>query len=226
MSLDLYAKIEPYIGFYDNYERLYGYYLKLLKDFDIKSVLDVGCGNGRMLEILNEAGYSAKGIDLSKKMIEIAKQRGVDAECKNISEVTGKYDAIIAVADVLNYMDIKSLKRFLSYIKNALKEGAIFICDINTLHGFCDVADGTMVKEDNDIFLAIDAIFDGEMLDTNITFFEKEGDLYRKYNGAILQYFHDENDIVDMTPLRLLDKKEISLFSDDADKMIFRFVNE
>ncbi len=225
MSLDLYAKIEPYIGFYDNYERLYGYYLKLLKDFDIKSVLDVGCGNGRMLEILNEAGYCAKGIDLSKKMVEIAKQRGVDAECKNISEVTGKYDAIIAVADVLNYMDKKSLNRFLGYIKNALKKGAIFICDINTLHGFCDVADGTIVKEDDGLFLAIDAIFDGEMLDTNITFFEKEGDLYRKYNGAISQYFHESSDVVDMTSLKFLDKQEITLFSNNPDKVILRFIN-
>ena len=226
MSLDLYAKIEPYIGFYDNYERLYGYYLKFLKDFDVKSILDVGCGNGRMLELLSEVGYSAKGIDLSAKMVEIAKKRGVDAEHKNISEVTGKYDAIVAVADVLNYMDKKSLKRFLGYIKNALKKGGIFICDANTLHGFCDVADGTMVKEDNEIFLAVDAVFDGEILDTNITFFEKEDELYKKYNGAILQYFHNENDIVDMTPMKLLDKKEISLFSEDADKVIFRFVNE
>ena len=226
MSLDLYAKIEPYIGFYDNYERLYGYYLKYLKDFDINSVLDVGCGNGRMLELLTKAGYCAKGIDLSEKMVEIAKQRGVDAEHKNISEVTSKYDAIICVADVLNYMDRKSLKRFLGYIKNVLKEEGIFICDINTLHGFCDVADGTMIKEDNELFLAIDAVFDGEMLDTNITFFEKEGDLYKKYNGAILQYFHKSNDIVDMAPMQFLNKQEITLFSDEPDKVILKFINK
>ena len=225
MSLDLYAKIEPYIGFYNTYERLYSYYLKLLKDFDVKSVLDVGCGNGRMLEILNEAGYCAKGIDLSKKMVDIAKQRGVDAEHKNIYEISEKYDAIIAVADVLNYMDKKSLKKFLGYIKNALKQGGIFICDINTLHGFCDVADGTMVKEDDELFLAIDAVFDGEVLDTNITFFEKEGELYKKYNGAILQYFYESDDILDMSPIKLLDEQNIALFSDKPDKVILRFVN-
>ncbi len=225
MSLDLYAKIEPYIGFYDTYERLYSYYIKLLEDFDIKSVLDVGCGNGRMLEILSEAGYCAKGIDLSKKMVEIAKQRGVDAECKNISEITGKYDAIIAVADVLNYMDKKSLNKFLGYIKNALKKGGIFICDINTLHGFCDVADGTMVKEDDGLFLAIDAVFDGKVLDTNITLFEKDGELYKKYNGTILQYFYENDDIVDMTPMKLLDKQEVALFSDNPDKVMLRFIN-
>lgn len=225
MSLDLYAKIEPYIGFYDNYERLYGYYLKLLREHDISTVLDVGCGNGRMLEILSENGYEARGIDLSSKMIEIATQRGVDARHQNISEVKEKYDAVIAVADVLNYMDISSLKRFLGYIKKVLKKGGIFICDINTLHGFSDVADGTLVKEDNEIFLAIDAVFDGEILDTNITFFEKEGEWYKKYNGAILQYFHKEEDIINSTPLQFVDKKEIDLFSEDSDKVIYKFQN-
>lgn len=225
MSLDLYAKIEPYIGFYDNYERLYGYYLKLLKDFKVKNILDVGCGNGRMLELLREFGYSAEGIDISRKMVEIAKKRGVKAECKNISEINKKYDAIIAVADVLNYMDEISLAIFLGNVKNALNVGGVFICDINTLHGFSDVADGTMIKDDEKVFLAIDAVFDGKILDTNIIFFEQEGDLYKKYSGKILQYFHKLSDIIKLTPMKSLNIQEITLFSDKPDKVILRFVN-
>ncbi len=226
MSLDLYAKIEPYIGFYDNYERLYGYYIKILKEYDIANILDVGCGNGRMLEILGEKGYKARGIDLSSKMVEIAKAKGVDARRQNISEVEEKYDAIVAVADVLNYMDIKSLKRFLRYIKNALKKGGVFICDINSEYGFCDVADGTMIKEDSEIFLAIDAVYDGEILDTNITFFEKDEELYKKYSGNILQYYHSEKSIVELTCMELKGKDEINLFSKEPDKIIYTFVNK
>ena len=226
MSLDLYAKIEPYIGFYEHYERLYGFYIKILKDYEIKSVLDVGCGNGRMLQRLSTLGYEARGIDLSSKMVEKAKSKGVDASCQNISDVKEKYDAIVAVADVLNYMDEKSLKRFLSYIKNALKKDGVFICDINSEHGFCDVADGAMIKEDSDIFLSIDAFFDGEVLDTDITLFEKEGDLYRKSKGNILQYYHKEDDIEKYVPMKLEKKDKISLFSDDPDKIIYTFVND
>ncbi len=224
MSLDLYAKVEPYIGFYDSYEKLYRHYLRLLKDFEIKDILDVGCGNGRMLELLNKEGYSTKGIDLSAKMVKIAKARGLNVEHKAISKITKKYDAIIAVADVLNYMDRKTLKKFLNCIKNSLKQGGIFICDINTLHGFSDVADGVMVKDDDEIFLAIDAIFDGEILDTKITFFEKEKELFKKYSGTIKQYFYRSSDIVELTPLKFIDREKIALFSNDSDKMIFRFV--
>ncbi len=225
MSLDLYAKIEPYIGFYDNYERLYGYYVKILKDYNVSNILDVGCGNGRMLEILGENGYKARGIDLSFKMVEIAKMKGVDAKQQNISEVKEKYNAIIAVADVLNYMDVKSLKRFLKYIKNALKKDGIFVCDINTEYGFCDVADGTMIKEDNEIFLAIDAVYDGEMLDTNITFFEKKDEMYEKFSGSILQYYHSEKTLIKLANMELKDKDEINLFSKEPDKIIYTFIN-
>jgi SAM-dependent methyltransferase len=226
MSLDLYAKIEPYIGFYDNYERLYGYYIKILKEYNVTNILDVGCGNGRMLEILGEKGYKARGIDLSSKMIEIAKAKGVDAKQQNISEVKEKHDAIIAVADVLNYMDAKSLKRFLKYIKNTLKKGGVFICDINSEYGFCDVADGTMIKEDSEIFLAIDAVYDGEILDTNITFFEKEDEMYKKYSGSILQYFHPEDTLLKLACMKLKGKDEINLFSKEPDKIIYIFMNE
>ncbi len=225
MSLDLYAKIEPYIGFYEHYERLYGFYMKILSEFKINNILDVGCGNGRMLEHLQQS-YDACGIDLSAKMVEIARKRGVSAEQKNISQVEEKYDAIVAVADVLNYMDAKSLKRFLKYIKNALKKDGIFICDINSEYGFCDVADGTMIKEDSEIFLAIDAIFDGAVLDTNITFFEKEDEKYKKYSGSILQYYHSDKEIIEYTPMKIVDKKQISLFSENADKIIYTFSNK
>ncbi len=225
MGLDLYAKIEPYIGFYDHYERLYGHYLKIIREYNPKSILDVGCGNGRMLQKLGENGFSARGIDLSKKMVEIAKKKGVDAREQNISEVDEQFDMVIAVADVLNYMDKKELSRFLGYIKKALKNGGIFLCDVNTEHGFCDVADGTMIKEDSEIFLAIDAVYDDGVLDTNITLFEKEGDLYKKHTGTILQHYHTKEELIDLTPLEYIGEKEVSLFSNDVDKMIYIFKN-
>ncbi len=225
MSLNLYAKIEPYIGFYDDYEKLYNHYIKLLKKYKINNILDVGCGNGRMLEILSEKGYKAKGIDLSEEMVQIARQKGVDATCQNISEIKDKYDAVVCIADVLNYMDIKSLKIFLENIKNVLKKGGIFICDINTLHGFRDIADGAMINESDKNFLSIDAVFDGKKLDTNITFFEKENELYKKYNGKIVQYYHQFKDIIHNSSMKIIEKKEIKLFSDDFDKLICIFEN-
>ncbi len=37
-------------------------------------VLDVGCGTGRLTKFLSKKGYKVEGIDLSKKMLEIAQK--------------------------------------------------------------------------------------------------------------------------------------------------------
>ncbi len=225
-NLDLYAKIEPYIGFYSEYEKLYNIYLKILQKYNVKTILDVGCGNGKMLEKLCKNGYDAEGIDISPKMVQIALDRGVRAVCKDIGEVKDSYDAIIAVADVLNYMPKKQLKMFLAYVKSSLKENAIFICDINTFYGFSEVADGAMIKDENDIFLSVDAFFDGKVLNTNIVFFEKVRDLYKKNIANISQYYHKIEDVKCLTPMELMDINKVSLFGDKADKVLLCFKNK
>ena len=44
--LDLYAKIEPLIGFDAQYERLYERYIKELKSLHVNTILDIGTGTG------------------------------------------------------------------------------------------------------------------------------------------------------------------------------------
>jgi O-antigen chain-terminating methyltransferase len=43
------------------------------------NVLDVGCGRGEFLDLLREAGISAKGLDLNPEMIEVCRTRGLEA---------------------------------------------------------------------------------------------------------------------------------------------------
>ena len=43
------------------------------------NVLDVGCGRGEFLDLLRDAGITAKGLDLNPEMIEVCKARGLDA---------------------------------------------------------------------------------------------------------------------------------------------------
>ncbi len=142
--------------------------------------MDVGCRNGSMLEKLRLNGFKATGIDLNSKMIEIAKSKSLEVFEKNICDMDEKFDAVIAIADVLNYMDKKELKKFFFCVEKTLDKGDLFIADINTKHGFEDVAEGTMAKETDDQFLSVDALYDKSVLTTHITLFEKESDLYKK----------------------------------------------
>ena len=66
MSLDLYAKIEPLIGFYDEYEKLYDIYIEAISTYKPKKILDIGCGRGFMLEKLINLNYDVKGYTVLK----------------------------------------------------------------------------------------------------------------------------------------------------------------
>jgi len=223
-NLDLYAKVEPYIGFYEEYDKLHDFYLDRLKEYDIKSVLDVGCGNGNMLLKLQKNGYDAEGIDLSQAMVDIARKKGVNASCKDISQVKTGYDAVIAVADVLNYIPMDSLRDFLTNVARCLKDGGLFLCDINTLYGFSSVAEGALVKDEGDIFFTIDAVFEENILYTDITLFEKEKTLYKKSKAEILQYYHLRDDIKRSTVLDFIKEYDISMFSKKSDKVLLVFM--
>ena len=81
-----------------------------------------------------------------------------------------------------------------------------------------------MVNEDKNGFLAVEAEFlDGELI-TDFTYFEKEKELYKKYQWRIRQFYHDIKTIEHLLDMKLIDTKEIKLFSEDeADKVIMIF---
>jgi cyclopropane fatty-acyl-phospholipid synthase-like methyltransferase len=223
--LDLYAKVESYIGFDEAYENLYQIYLQKLSYYEIDTILDVGCGNGNLLLHLQKA-YNAQGIDISHKMIQMAKAKGVDARCISLDKLTQKYDAIVAVADVLNYFDTDELKQFLEDIQKRLHNGGIFICDINTLFGFEEVTAGSLSIDKENLFIAIDSEFENDILETKITLFEKEDSCFTKEQAHIVQYYHKIADIEAVSSLKLLAVEEVSLFSDISDKNLLIFQKE
>jgi len=221
-SLNLYAKIEPLIGFYEAYEELYDEYEKLIDNIAPKTLLDVGCGNGNFLKRFNH--LDAKGIDISSSMVELCRKKGLDVSCKKVEDITEKFDVITAVADVLNYLDKNELKSFLKAVENSLNSGGYFIFDINTYFGFSEVADGVMVSEDDSGFLAVEAEFLDDELVTDFTYFEKEDKCHKKYQWRIRQYFHNTKDIEKLFGLKLVEKKKINLFSEDEeDKIVLMF---
>ncbi len=210
------------IGFYEEYEKLYQLYLRELSIHDIDKVLDVGCGNGNLLLHLQKK-YDTCGIDISPKMVETAKSKGINVRCKSIKEVDEKFDAILAVADVLNYIHNNSLKDFFHDIERNLYKNALFICDINTLHGFENVTEGSLNIDGDDKFLSIDADFNDDVLLTEITLFQKADECYKKEQSTIFQYYHEIEYLQAVTNLELVKKQDIQLFSDESDKTLLVF---
>jgi len=221
--LDLYAKIESMIGFYGEYEELYKKYLNLLSVLDVKKVLDIGCGNGKLLRLLKKNAFDSCGIDRSKTMVKRAKSLGVDASTKELNELeVESFDCALAVADVLNYIKPDEIDGFFLQLSRVLKPDGYFLADINTIEGF-ELADGVMVRDEKDRFLSVESYFEKEILTTNLTFFEKKSDCFIKSTGKILQYYHCKKTFENIKNFELIEVFPIDLFGSGTEKLLMVF---
>jgi cyclopropane fatty-acyl-phospholipid synthase-like methyltransferase len=228
-GLELYSKVEQYLDFEQEVRTLHKYFLIQLLEKDIKKVLDIGCGQGELLEIYKLNNINGFGIDLSASQVEFAKQRGVDAKCIDLCKLDEKFPCATATFDVLNYIPKKELLDFLKCTYNALEDGGYFIFDVNSLYGFEEVAVGSLSIDIDDKFINIDANFDGACLTTDITLFTKiENDIYSKEQGYIEQYFHNEKQLKKLLKDAGFKIEKIDQFNlhspDEADKLLYTCV--
>ena len=220
-SLDLYAKVEDLLGVKEAAPSLYAHYLLFLNTQDFTTLLDVGCGSGDFLRQMQGALEipKVKGIDLSPLMVAQTQEQCYDAECIDLCDLKGSYDVITAVFDMLNYLNAAQLERFLTCVKSHLNEGGVFLCDINTLYGFENVAVGSYIVDDEDRFLTVDSDFENAEYISEFTLFEKEGACFKKSQETIRQYYHTVDDLVSVSALELLVNDEVNLYGlEEADK--------
>jgi len=225
-GLDLYAKIEHLFDFEDVMEFLWDKYIEELKSLNVKTLLDIGCGSGGFMLKAKQAGIDVVGIDISKEMIDNASKKGLEVYHKDLCEFDGKFDACVAIFDVINYMDKDYLKNFFSCVKNVLKNDGYFLFDVNTLYGFEEIAQGTLAVEDKNIYGILNSIFEDNVMKTKITLFEKNKDCYLKEEGEIIQYFYKNQELKKLSPLKFNKKIDINLYGGEmADKNLLVFKN-
>lgn len=115
---------------------------KLWEDFiyftpyikDGQAILDIGCGNGRMIEFFQGKQVSYTGIDISGKLIEQAQVKygnhSLHPQFKkgNILELTeeGKYDVIFLIA-VVQHLPKPLQEEALRNVYRALKPGGVLL---------------------------------------------------------------------------------------------------
>jgi len=91
-------------------------------------ILDAGCGNGYLSRLLAKRGAKVSATDVSKRFIEIAKEKerekplGIDYHARSVCDlkifVDGTFDAIVSN---LVLMDLKNLDKALSEFHRVLK---------------------------------------------------------------------------------------------------------
>ena len=226
MGLDLYAKVEPYLDFEEEVYTLHKEFLRFVMVNDLDNIIDIGCGQGYFLENLKVNKKKYFGIDLSVEQIKVCQEKNLNAKVIDLKDVKEKFDCATAIFDVLNYISKNELKIFLEQTYEILNQNAYFIFDVNSYFGFDEVAQGTITIDVEDKFIAIDANFENNKLQTDITLFEKqENGLFSKEQDSIIQEYHSKEfltKILEEIGFKLIEIKEFNLHTDEiADKLIF-----
>ncbi len=106
--------------------------LSLLKHLKNKNLLDLGCGPGIYAKILQRRGAHVFGIDISDKMIEIAKRNNRNIDFRVGSGYDLPYDSSffdVAVA-ALSLEHFADLDRVLKEVNRVMKRGGTFVFSI------------------------------------------------------------------------------------------------
>ncbi len=106
-------------------------------------LLDLATGTGSVAFEFAERGCVVTGTDLSAPMIEQARIRAnaekldVQFLCHDLADFSlpPEFDHAVCLYDSLNYiLDPDKLKQAFANIRRALKDDAVFIFDVNTVH--------------------------------------------------------------------------------------------
>lgn len=104
-------------------------------------VLDLGCGRGEFVQMLQAAGRDAEGVDLSRTMLEEAEQRGLPCRRADIfAELKNRADHSLGgifSAQVIEHIDPGLLHELVSQCRRVLKPGGVLVLEtVNPLSLF------------------------------------------------------------------------------------------
>ena len=173
--------------------------LQVLKEQGIDGglALDLGCGTGKMMLQLGQAGYDMIGVDSSLDMLQIAREKcPADylflLQDMRSFELYGTVAVTVSVCDSINYVkDPEELKEVFRLVNNYLDPGGLFLFDFNTEHKYRDVIGETVIAEDReDVSFIWYNDYDEESHINEISlrvFVREQGNLFRKFEEEHFQ---------------------------------------
>lgn len=163
-----------------------------------KKVMDLACGTGNISILLAKRGYHVIGIDLSEEMLAItqdkAQQEGLSLNLyhQDMRELVSSelMDSIVCFCDSLNYVtDPRGIYQTFEQVYRYLRPGGVFLFDVHSVYKIREVfGDRSFNWTEEDIAYLWDCEYEGEdQVSHFLTFFIKEGELYRKFEEVHVQ---------------------------------------
>ena len=93
------------------------------------SMLELGCGSGHWTQFFVEKGFKVTGVDISEAMLDIAKQKNIDAQfmladCANLPFANNSF-SFIATITMLEFVD--DIDKVIKEIYRVLKKGGYLV---------------------------------------------------------------------------------------------------
>ncbi|MBC1476766.1 class I SAM-dependent DNA methyltransferase [Listeria welshimeri] len=156
---------EYFPGFYDGLmdSELYDEWIEFSAEFiddSPKKVLDLACGTAEFALRLSFLGHQVTGVDLSKEMVAVAKEKVAAAEInlpileQDMSKLAlnQSFDVVTCFCDSLNYLETEqALEETIQAVSTHLEPNGLFLFDVHSVfkidQGFKDYTYGDSDEE-------------------------------------------------------------------------------
>jgi 2-polyprenyl-3-methyl-5-hydroxy-6-metoxy-1,4-benzoquinol methylase len=108
---------------------------QLIKKYTPSSLLDVGCGDGRLISMVKSSVPYVAGVDLSSNAIAFAKafNPNIDFFCNEVSEVPGNFE-MMTLIEVLEHIPASIIPSFVESLGERLHRQGILIISVPTVN--------------------------------------------------------------------------------------------
>lgn len=114
-------------------EKYKPFFIGLKDTYPEPSALDLGCGRGEWLELLNEHGFNTKGIDLDEGMLADCYSRGLNVEKGNFLEhlpsIPSNSISLLSAFHVVEHINFEDLDFLIKQSLRILMPGGLLILE-------------------------------------------------------------------------------------------------
>lgn len=215
MQIHLTPPYEKFAYAYDrimmnvNYTRWTHYLEALFEKYDAKPqrVLDVACGTCALTIELALRGYRLTGVDRAVGMLEVAKEKAAAHELDidlhhgdmRDFQLNQRFDVVLCTYDSINYAyDESELQSVFQTVAQHLDPGGLFIFDVTTERNIVEHFHNKTFASNHEDYTYIwknNYLTQSKMCRTVLTFFIREGELFRRYEEVHQQRIFEVNTV-------------------------------
>lgn len=173
------------------------------------TLLELGCGTGRMTRLMAARGYDVIGVDNSVDMLSVAASEGTDSRISYVMqdmqalELDGPVRAVYSSCDCINYvLGEEELLSVFERVRRYLEPGGLFLFDLNTPYKYRELLSGNTFAENRSegSFIWENYFDEAEGINEyDLTLFIPDGhDRYQKFEEVHCQRCYEIEQVVRM----------------------------